>query len=143
MIILENFISAIIGGCFALLGVILQECISKRRQKEEIIRQEKMNIIKDITAYKIILRNDIKASPDAINKFNSALNLIPIIFQDNKEIVKKYKEYKEFISDVSQTNKKNIDSNTLFYNLVMSLHDDVKIPKTEEDIFYSVVGVGI
>lgn len=134
---MENFISAIIGGCFALLGVILQEFISKRRQKEELISKEKMNIIRDITAYKIVLSNNNVANNDAITKFNSALNLIPIIFQNNKEVVEKYKEL------ISKIDNETTDLNTPFYNLVMSLHDDIKIPKTEKDIFFRAAGVGI
>lgn len=134
---MENFISAIIGGCFVLLGVILQEFISKRRQKEELISKEKMNIIRDITAYKIVLSNNNVANNDAITKFNSALNLIPIIFQNNKEVVEKYKEL------ISKIDNETTDLNTPFYNLVMSLHDDIKIPKTEKDIFFRAAGVGI
>lgn len=96
-----------------------------------------MNIIRDITAYKIVLSNNNVANNDAITKFNSALNLIPIIFQNNKEVVEKYKEL------ISKIDNETTDLNTPFYNLVMSLHDDIKIPKTEKDIFFRAAGVGI
>ena len=137
----ESLIPTIIGGLLALLGGIIQQNRANKtaekvrketeknaqelrieqenKRKEEQIRQDKIGIIKDIASSKTAILNT-SSDYNAKTTFNGALNLIPVIFQDNKEILNTHQKLFDAITKVSGDN-----SNNIFYELVMLMHDDV------------------
>lgn len=144
----QNLIPTIVGGLLALLGGFIQqnranktaEKIRKEsekkaqelrveqetKQKEEQIRQDKIKIIKDITGNKMAL-TDASIDKNTKTIFNSALNLIPVIFQDNKEIIAKHIELYE------QITTPGVSGDETFYDLIVLLYKDVDfVPPTRE-----------
>ncbi|EAG5233792.1 hypothetical protein ACTBEV_002950 [Listeria monocytogenes] len=137
----ESLIPTIIGGLLALLGGIIQQNRANKtaekvrketeknaqelrieqenKRKEEQIRQDKIGIIKDIASSKTAILNTF-FDDNAKTTFNGALNLIPVIFQDNKEILNTHQKLFDAITTGSSDN-----SNNIFYELVMLMHDDV------------------
>ena len=127
---LEILMPTFLGGLLTLAGGYIQQRIAERKQKKQQIRQDKINIIKDIASSKTAILND---NPDdnAKTKFNGALNLIPIIFQDNEEIVNAHKNLYDTLSKKSGDN----NSDKILYDLIMLMHDDVGFKKLSYEQF--------
>ena len=127
---LEILMPTFLGGLLTLAGGYIQQRIAERKQKKQQIRQDKINIIKDIASSKTAILND---NPDdnAKTKFNGALNLIPIVFQDNEEIVNAHKNLYDTLSKKSGDN----NSDKILYDLIMLMHDDVGFKKLSYEQF--------
>lgn len=136
---LSNFLPTILGAFLSILGGFLQQKYSEKkslelneqeiqRKKLERIRDEKISIIKQITSNKTAIAFK---SPDhnATTSFNSAINLVPLVFQDNELILKKHSD---LFSSISEQDGKE---DNLFYELMVLLYEDVDfIPPTREQL---------
>lgn len=132
-----NFGATILGSILTLLGGFIQQKYSEKQtielknnevkmEKLEKIRQEKITIIKDIAGNKTAIA-DKYADHNTATAFNAALNLIPVIFQDNEKIIAKHKELYE---DVVVNGDK---ANDTFYELIVLLYEDVDfVPPSRE-----------
>lgn len=132
----ENLITTLVGGLLTLAGGYIQQCRAEETQKEQQIRQDKINIIKDITSSKTAILNT-NSDNNAKTKFNGALNLIPIIFQDNEEILNAHKNFCDNLLKTSDTNS----SNKNLYNLIMLMHEDVVFKKIPYEQFIITLSV--
>lgn len=127
----DILMTTLLGGLLTLAGGYIQQCITERKQKEQQIRQDKINIIKDIASSKTAISNG-NSDNNVKTKFIGALNLIPIIFQDNKEILDAHKNFSDNLSKTSDNNKN-------LYDLIMLMHDDVGFNKLSYEQFITTL----
>ena len=117
-----------VGSIATLLGGFIQEKRSEEKQKKyeaekeekekaRRIRNEKIDIIKSISANKNAIAT--QENQEAKMAFNSALNLIPVIFQDNEKVIEKHRELYRDISTRTGT------PDSTFYDLIVLLYNDV------------------
>lgn len=130
----DILMTTLLGGLLTLAGGYIQQCITERKQKEQQIRQDKINIIKDIASSKTAILNS-NSDNNAKTKFNGALNLIPIIFQDNEEILNAHKDFYDTLSKKSD----DINYDKIFYDLIMLMHDDVGFNKLSYEQFITTL----
>ena len=140
----QSLIPTVVGGLLALSGGLLQQNRANKigekvrieqetKRKEEEVRQDKIQIIKDITGNKMVIAG-ADADKNSKTIFNSALNLIPIIFRDNKEIIEKHEELYHQIT-ITGSNRDDV-----FYDLIVLLHKDVGfIPPTREQFIKTFI----
>lgn len=131
-----NLITTLVGGLLALYGGYIQQCRAEKTKKEQQIRQDKINIIKDITSSKTAISNT-NSDNNAKTKFNGALNLIPIVFQDNEEILNAHKNFYDNLSETPDINSANKN----LYNLIMLMHEDVGFKKISYEQFIITLSV--
>lgn len=131
---LMNLIPTLVGGFLAILGGFIQQSYLNKKNQKNKTYEEKKAIVKDILANKYILANNINSSADADakNKFISALNLIPFVFQDNASVKVKYNNFIQSLYSKENTN------DTL-YELISELFQDLNLPApTKEDFIQAL-----
>lgn len=141
-----SLIQIILGAVLALLGGIIQQnrankiaekvrIEQEKKRKEEQIRQDKIGIIKDIASSKTAILTTF-SDDNAKTTFSGAVNLIPVIFQDNKEILDTHQKLFNTLTTGTGENSDNI-----FYELVMLMHDDVGFERLSYEQFIRTLSV--
>lgn len=99
--ILVTIIAALISG---IISVIISTLSYKRYEK----RKRKLDLLKNIIAYRYVLTNN-KTSDEEKKEFFSSLNAVFVIFNDNPKVIVSLTKYHEEITQVNK-NKDNLIS---------------------------------
>lgn len=132
------FWSSIIGGFFTILGVILgvkyQIRLNEKERKASEKRDIKFKTLIELVSNKYAI-NDYTESSGYYLPFFSALNRIPLIFSENKNVLAKYNLFTDEYADfkrrkfLSEDGLGSFGSGLYFYDLIDSISDDLDLER--------------
>ena len=144
--IIQTLFGALLGGAFTILGGIIQQKRSEKAKAEDDKKQLKFKILCDFEANKgaigVNLNNNNKNEFGP--EFIRALNKIPVVFYDSKNVMESYQNFLTKIDDHTRSeylNESSKSPNQLLYDLAISMYDDLKMSKPDYKTFFTYLNV--
>lgn len=144
--IIQTLFGALLGGAFTIFGGIIQQKRSEKAKAEDDKKQLKFKILCDFEANKsaigVNLNNNNKNEFGP--EFIRALNKIPVVFYDSKNVMESYQNFLTKIDDHTRSEYLNENSkspNQLLYDLAISMYDDLKMSKPDYKTFFTYLNI--
>ena len=146
--IIQTFFGALLGGAFTILGGIIQQKRSEKAKAEDDKKQLKFKILCDFEANKGAIGVNQNNNNNKKNEFGPefirALNKIPVVFYDSKNVMESYQNFLTKIDDHTRSeylNESSKSPNQLLYDLAISMYDDLKMSKPDYKTFFTYLNV--
>lgn len=145
--IIQTLFGALLGGAFTILGGIIQQKRSEKAKAEDDKKQLKFKILCDFEANKGAIgvnQNNNNNKNEFGTEFIRALNKIPVVFYDSKNVMESYQNFLTKIDDHTRSEYLNVNSkspNQLLYDLAISMYDDLKMSKPDYKTFFTYLNI--
>lgn len=138
-ILISTLVGALVGGFFTLLGGAYQVHLSKKSQEKQSKRKIKLEVLTTFMGNKAAI-SDSPQSVDYKKDFFSAINRIPLAFNDNEEIIDLYDEFiRHSRLPEEQKARRGNYANELLYKLIKKMYEDLSIQPPTYDNFIATV----
>lgn len=143
--IIQTLFGALLGGAFTIFGGIIQQKRSEKAKAEDDKKQLKFKILCDFEANKGAIGVNLNNNKNEFGpEFIRALNKIPVVFYDSKNVMESYQNFLTKIDDHTRSEYLNENSkspNQLLYDLAISMYDDLKMSKPDYKTFFTYLNI--
>jgi hypothetical protein len=133
-----TLVSVLIGSIATLFGGWLQARLSQKAQRRQRIIDLKINVLQQFMGYRVGLIGDKHSQSVYKPIFIPIANSIDVAFSDNKKVVAKYFEYKEYI-ELDDEEKIEGVSLKLLHEVAIEMYKDLGISPPDFNYFQSVL----
>lgn len=138
-IFLQNFISALIGALFTLLGGYIQQKRSESIRHQEAKRQLKFKVLYDFNSNKNAIGQGVNDKGVFRAEFVRSLNSIPIAYFDSKKVIDAYDKFIRAIN--SGHDSSSNEKNELLYQLIVSMFEDLDLTPPSYQVYSTYLDI--